>query len=430
MPKSTKHDFSKLSKSEFVEFCLGIDDINLTSCLCSNFNGISTQFVAHTLSVLKLSNTKSKSSLELIYDYIASILAGNFECVPDGDNYVIESSVSFADIPFAKGDKNQPFQVNFFIDDFYYKKSLIEDYKNYKNSIMRVIENTLSRITKKIDNIDRKAKECEKANEYRLYGEILKANIYNFKDQILTTGTLTLLNYYDNTNIDIPVNPSLSVSENAEKYFKKYSKLKDTMSKISVQKKEALKELNYIESLIYEVNAAKTIDDLDAIYDEISETLLFIDTSKLMKFQKNGKTIKEYNKSLNKIGGKKATKYDEAAQNFYRFKIDDYDVFVGKNNLQNDYLVKRVANPNDIWFHVKDIHGSHLILRTNGDTPKITTIEKCASLSAYYSKAKYSSHVPVDYTLVKYVSKPNGSKPGYVIFTHNKTIYVNPESEF
>ena len=113
-----------------------------------------------------------------------------------------------------------------------------------------------------------------------------------------------------------------------------------------------------------------------------------------------------------------------------KLKIDDFDVFIGKNNKQNDYLTTKVANDNDYWFHTKDIHGSHLILRCNGEMPKLTTIKKCAKLSAYYSKAKFSSHVPVDYTLVKHVKKPNGSVPGYVIYTNNKTVYVDPENLF
>jgi len=112
-----------------------------------------------------------------------------------------------------------------------------------------------------------------------------------------------------------------------------------------------------------------------------------------------------------------------------RLKIDNYVVLVGKNNRQNDYLTTKIAKSNDYWFHTKDIHGSHVILRTNGgDMPKQETILKCASIAAYHSKAKFSSHVPVDYTLIKYVKKPTGSVPGYVIYTNNKTVFVEPSS--
>ena len=114
--------------------------------------------------------------------------------------------------------------------------------------------------------------------------------------------------------------------------------------------------------------------------------------------------------------------------NYIKIKIDDFDVFIGKNNKQNDYLSLKIANSNDYWFHTKDIHGSHVILRCNGIMPKLTTIQKCAEFAAYYSKAKFSSHVPVDYTLAKYVKKPRGSVPGYVIYTNEKTMYVDPVS--
>ena len=119
----------------------------------------------------------------------------------------------------------------------------------------------------------------------------------------------------------------------------------------------------------------------------------------------------------------------ETLNNYLKYKIDDFDVFIGKNNKQNDYLTLKVARPNDLWFHTKDVHGSHLILRSNGITPKIETITKCAELAAYYSKAKFSSHVPVDYTLVKNIKKAKGTPPGFVIYTNNKTIFVNPNSQ-
>ena len=114
--------------------------------------------------------------------------------------------------------------------------------------------------------------------------------------------------------------------------------------------------------------------------------------------------------------------------NYLRLNIDGYTVLVGKNNRQNDYLTTKIANDKDYWFHAKDIHGSHVILRNNEDTPKLNTLMKCAQIAAYYSKAKFSSNVPVDYTLIKYVKKPSSAVPGYVIYTNQKTLYVDPDS--
>ena len=180
----------------------------------------------------------------------------------------------------------------------------------------------------------------------------------------------------------------------------------------SSQKIEAEKELNYIESIVYSLDNCHSIEDIDEIYNEISENLLFIDV-KIKGRNKNKVSLKSDTNMLN---------------NYMKLQIDDFDVFIGKNNKQNDYLTLKVARDNDYWFHTKDIHGSHLILRCNGQMPKLSTIQACAELAAYYSKAKFSSHVPVDYTLVKYVKKPNGSAPGFVIYTNQKTIYVQPKS--
>ena len=139
---------------------------------------------------------------------------------------------------------------------------------------------------------------------------------------------------------------------------------------------------------------------------------------------------KHYNKNIKiAIKKKKANnrlhKFNK--EQFICFKLDNYDVFVGKNNVQNDYLTLKFANDNDLWFHTKDIHGSHVILRIPDKYPSQEIINKVASIAAKYSKAKLSSNVPVDYTLVKYVKKPNKAKPGMVIYTHEQTVNVQPE---
>lgn len=209
----------------------------------------------------------------------------------------------------------------------------------------------------------------------------------------------------------IPIDSSKSISQNAEKYFKKYNKMKKTMEVVKIQKKETNKELDYLESLIQEMDNCSNINDVDEVYNEISENILFSDVN----FKNKHKKDKKQDVS--------------SLSNYIKTQVDDFDVLIGKNNKQNDYITFKVANENDYWFHAKDIHGSHLILRCNGITPKISTIEKCAKLCAYYSKAKFSSHVPVDYALRKHVKKPHGAVPGYVIYTTNKTIYVDPSKE-
>lgn len=344
----------------------------------------------------------------------------------------------------TKVNTTEQLKNNYFLDDFYNEKANQETYVNYRNMVLKILNVTLDKLLKKMDNINEKIKSCEDMDKYKMYGELLIANIYKFDNKRKTynnetcpkqnnsketnnahdnfdldygknkedTQYVVVENYYDNNNeIKIPIDGNLSISKNAEKFFKKYNKLKNTIKVVNIQKKETEKELYYLESLIQEMDNCTTFDDVDAVYNEISENLLFNTNTK----SKNKKNKNDQN--------------DNMLNNYIKLTIDGYDVFVGKNNKQNDYLTLKVAHENDMWFHTKEIHGSHLILRCNGEMPKLETIEKCAKISAYYSKAKFSSHVPVDYTFVKNVHKPRGANPGFVIYTNYKTIYVDPSIE-
>ena len=216
--------------------------------------------------------------------------------------------------------------------------------------------------------------------------------------------------------IKIPVNKNLSPSVNAKNYYKKYNKLKNALAVVNKQKSETIGEIDYIETIIYSLENAKTLDDIEEIYSEIKENDLFF--NKKNKPSSNLKSEKRKNKN------KKLDKEYVTLE----YKIDNYTFFVGKNNKQNDYLSTKVMKSHDIWFHTKDIHGSHGVLVTKNTTPPIDVLIRCAQIVAYYSKARLSSNVPVDYTFGKYVKKPSGSKPGFVIYTNNSTINVNPEA--
>ena len=176
-----------------------------------------------------------------------------------------------------------------------------------------------------------------------------------------------------------------------------------------------MEELDYIETIIYSLDNAKTIVDIDEIYSEIKENDLFFSKKNKPSQKVKSTKLKNKNKKLDK-------EYVPI-----EYKIEDYTLLIGKNNKQNDYLSTKVLRNHDMWFHTKDIHGSHGILLTNNETPSIDIIIKCAQIVAYYSKARQSSNVPVDYTLGKYVKKPSNSNPGFVIYTNNSTVNVNPK---
>lgn len=402
LPASNKINLCNLSQKDFLSICLKQPIHTLDTLLTNTFTGISKLFIQSALENLKFSNTVTENSLSELYKYIFDILnSDNAICMKYKNNYTV-----------YKSNNKEPWQINFFLDDFYFEKMQEDLFKNYRNNLLKVINSTLDKITKKLDNINNKIEACKDMNKYKIYGELLIANIYRINTLNISDNFVELENYYDNNNIvSIPVNTDISTSQNAEKYFKKYNKLKNTLEVVNIQKKDAEKELNYLGSLIYELDNATDIDAINEIYNEISENILFNDNIKQNK--NSNKNIKS---SLS------------SQDNYMRLNLDGYTVLVGKNNRQNDYLTMKIANDNDYWFHTKDIHGSHVILRCSGDTPKMETIIKCAKLAAYYSKAKFSSNVPVDYTLKKYVKKPNGAQPGYVIYTNQKTVNVEPSS--
>lgn len=435
VPTSDKNEFFELSRNEFVNYCLNSASQNakkLDDTVCNLINGISKQFINSACDDLQIDNSLSFTNLEKIYDYISSILNDNCK---NGqiDNYKNNYSVFLNQKNNLSNNANSSNNVddgknyllsNIFLDNYYSKKLDDETYINYRNNLLKILNATLDKIERKLANINEKIENASNMDDYKIAGEVLISNIYRFTENyevassdqnkiLITEDTkyVSLENFYDNNNlIKIEINPKISISKNAEKYFKKYNKAKNTIEISNIQKIETQHELSYIASLVNSLNNCKTIEQLDFIYNEISENILF----NTMNLKKN-----KVNKKIKDVSG---------LTNYMKFKIDDYDVFIGKNNKQNDYLTFKVAHDNDYWFHTKDIHGSHLILRCNGETPKIETITKCAELCAYYSKAKFSSHVPVDYTLVKNVKKPNGADAGFVIYTTNKTIYVNPKS--
>ena len=188
---------------------------------------------------------------------------------------------------------------------------------------------------------------------------------------------------------------------------KKYNKLKNALQIVSVQKAETENELNYIDSIIFEIELASSTKEIQEILDEISENLIKNKVSQKKKNTKNSKKKKQ-----------------EKQYSPLHFNIDNFDVYIGKNNKENDWLTFTFANKNDIWLHTKDIQGSHVIIKTLGLNISDDTLVKCAKLAVEHSKAKLSSNVPVDYCKVQYVKKPNSAKPGMVIFTNNKTISV------
>ncbi len=365
-------------------------DKSLDKQLSDLFTGISMSFVQNTCKQLKIDiNSFNKNDLEIIYNHIQEI-------IHNPDNCVCESTENDYYIDYSNKECNtENLNINFFIDDFYHVKEEKENFVNLRNDILKIMLKELKKYTKRLGNIDSKLDDCKDMDKYKLYGELITANLYNLnKNQ----SKANVLNYYTSEQIEIPLDVSISPNKNAEKYFKKYNKLKNALDIVTKQKKETELELEYIQSLIYSINEANSMNILNEIYEEISDS-----------FNLNIKTINYGNKE------------NKNMPNIYN--INGFEVLAGKNNKQNDTITRKAA-PNDIWFHTQAIHGSHVILRANGKVADEDTLYKCATIAAKNSKAKNSSNVPVDYCFAKYVKKPSGAKPGMVVYTNYRTIFV------
>ena len=322
----------------------------LDALLPSSFTGISKLFIQSCLEELKISNTVSENSLKEIYKYIKDILDGNSICKNYKNNYTIfkdnaennthissKAETSLSDSSDnninINNNANTNLQINFFLDDFYFNKAQEDIFKNYRNNLLKIINGTLDKLTRKLDNINSKIEACQNMEKYKVYGELLIANIYRIDTLKTSDDFVELENYYDNNNlVKIPINNELSTSQNAENYFKKYNKQKNTLEIVNAQKKDSEKELDYLESLIYELDNANDLDSVNEIYNEISENILFNDNTNL--------------KSNGKMQNKEVKKETSSIDNYMRMNIDGYTVLIGKNNRQNDYLTMKVANDN------------------------------------------------------------------------------------
>lgn len=407
-----------LNCSNFSEFYkLLPDEIileNLPLIISTVFNGFSKSFISGILHDLEI-NDLNDENLEKLYDYIKDIVFEND--VSNLDFKFIELNNNKNDYYLSKTKKTKNvFHLNFCLDDFYFEKESILEFKIYRDSVLKMILSVLNKYKKRLDNMNKKLSECDDMQKYKLYGELITANLYRIEN--IPISEITLENYYDNNNkITIKLDNRYSPSINSKRFFKKYNKLKNTLEIVTKQKNETLRELDYIESVVYELEAATSLDEVYSIFEEISENVVF--SEKIKSFSNNKK---------DKIRKSSLTKNKNVSFNPIKYTVEGYQFLVGRNNKENDYLTLKYASKNDIWFHTKDIHGSHAILKldSNKDVPNNDVLVKCAEIAALHSKAKNSSNVPVDYCEVRYVKKPNKAKPGMVIYTHNHTLYVNP----
>ena len=287
------------------------------------------------------------------------------------------------------------------VEAFYEERDSRERMRVKSHSLQKLLTNLIDRTARKLQKQQTELKLCGDREQLRICGDLLHANLYRIPRG---AELAEVENFYDpeGKTVRIRLNPAISPAANAQKYYKDYQKAKTAETVLAGQLKKGAAELEYLESVADMVSRAETERELAQLREELTEQGYL----KPPKGRQPGQA---------------------ALPPLHFTSSDGFDIYVGRNNRQNDRLTLKTAAKTDVWLHTKDIHGSHVIISCEGRQPAETTIIEAAQLAAYHSKARESSNVPVDYTLVKHVSKPAGAKPGMVIYVNNKTVYVDPK---
>jgi len=290
---------------------------------------------------------------------------------------------------------------NTLMDAFYEKKDKQDRLQNKSIDLQKLINTNIERCNKKARILKETLAECDEKDSLRIKGDLLTSYIYTIKKG---DKECTLLNFYNEDEeeyLKIALNETKTPSENVQYYYKKYNKLKTSEEYAKVQLEKNLQEIEYLNSVLTNILNADNYIEIEEIKNELIET-------GYVRYRKNSKNSKK----------------PKASKPLHFVSSDGIDIYVGKNNLQNDDLSLKFANKNHLWLHAKDIPGSHVIVCAFEVPDK--TLEEAAIIAGFYSKGKESSKIPVDYTKVKELKKPNGSKPGMVIYHTNKTLMINP----
>ncbi len=404
-PTSNKLNPLSFTKEDFKKF-LATTSTKIDKGFFSKvFTGISSSFSNELF--YKLNSKKDFSennNLDFLYDFCKKIfdelINDNFYFASYIENEKVKDFYCYKLTYLNKCKEKYYTTPSQLIEDFYYEKDKCDRLNNKSSDLSKLININLERCTKKIKILIDSIKEAKNKDTFRIYGELLTSQIYNIKKG---DSHIKIQNYYSEKmeHLDIKLDKNKTPSENIQRYFKKYNKLKKTEQAANEQLKIAKEEMEYLTSVMTNIKNCENYDDIEEIKRELME-------SGYIKFKKSN--------TKKKSRDSKPMKF---------ISSDGIEIYVGKNNLQNDYLTLKFGDKRDIWLHTKKIPGSHVIIKNFGKVPD-KTLEEAANLAAYYSKAKNSSKVAVDYTEIKNVHKPNGAKPGMVIYYTNQTIYTEP----
>ena len=292
--------------------------------------------------------------------------------------------------------------VSQMLETYYASRDLITRIRQKSADLRRIVQTALERNRKKLMLQQKQMKYTEKKDKYKIYGELINTYGYGLEEGVKS---FKALNYYTNEEITIPLDPQLTPQENSKKYFDRYQKLKRTQEALEEQIKETTEEIQHLESISNALDIAREESDLSQIKEELTEF---------------GYIKKHYT-------SKKGAKMQTKSKPFHYISSDGYDIYVGKNNYQNDELTFKFASGNDWWFHAKKMPGSHVVVKTKDGTLPDRTFEEAGSLAAYYSQGRTAPKVEIDYLQKKNVKKPAGAKPGFVVYYTNYSLMAVPD---
>ena len=292
--------------------------------------------------------------------------------------------------------------VSEMLETYYASRDQITRIRQKSSDLRRIVQTALERNRKKLFLQEKQMKDTEKKEKYRIYGELINTYGYGVEEG---AKSFRALNYYTNEEITIPLDPTMSPSENSKKYFDRYGKLKRTEEALTEQIADTENEIEHLESISNALDIALAESDLSQIKQELTEY---------------GYIKKHYS-------GKKGQKMQTKSKPFHYISSDGYDIYVGKNNYQNDELTFKFASGNDWWFHAKKMAGSHVVVKSKDGEMPDRVFEEAGRLAAYYSKGRTAPKVEIDYIQKKHVKKPGGAKPGFVVYYTNYSLMASPD---
>lgn len=290
--------------------------------------------------------------------------------------------------------------ISFLLEEFYNSKFLRDSLGSKSKELKKIVKKNIEKLNRKLSNQANELNVAFNREKFKVYADLISSNFYKIEKG---ADSVTVENFYDEMKeMIIPLDPTLDGPSNAAKYYKKYSKLKNATSFLTEQIEIGKSEISYLESILLNIDFAERPDEIDEIYEELEKE------GYLKKKKKNNKKKKD------------------SDENYIAVKTEDgFDIYIGKNNRQNDYLTHKKAKKNDLWFHVKDAPGSHVILKNNNRDFTNNSLLTAAKLAAKYSSLSKSQNIPVDYTFKMYVKRHPAKKPGLVTYTNYKTINIS-----